>query len=144
MAEVIELGEFRVTTLQRRRVDGCKHLHFTVDTQGDIVTCDDCGKQISGVYGLSLLVESYNREMNRLQRRLAEQKTVEQHTVHLKAARAVDRAWKGKMVPACPHCGSGILATDGLGSTLLNKEMVLRRRAVAGAGKEMTDHATPA
>ena len=135
MAEVVDIGEFRVTTLQRRRIDGCKHLHFTVDTQGDIVTCDDCTKQISGVYGLALLVESYNREMSRLKQSMTRQREVEQHTVHLKAARAVDRAWKGKMVPACPHCGEGILATDGLGETLLNKEMVTRRRAVAqGAG----------
>ncbi|MDE3022711.1 MAG: hypothetical protein KGI54_12775 [Pseudomonadota bacterium] len=51
---------------------------------------------------------------------------------HLIAARAVEKAWRVRdMVPSCPHCHAGILPEDGLGKSLINREMEMRRRDIA-------------
>lgn len=132
MTQVLEIGELRIRREQRRRVEGCQHKHFTVDPDGDIVTCDQCGKQISAMYALTLLVEEWDCANRRLDADRAAHAEKMAKGVHLRAAQRVEEAWRSRtMVPVCPHCREAILPTDGFGGSCVNREMALRRRQVA-------------
>lgn len=87
---------------------------------------------VSAFWALEMLSDEYNRALSKLQRdREALAKAKEAET-HLLAARRVESVWRSRtMVPACPHCGTGILPEDGLGSSQINRGIELRRRAAA-------------
>lgn len=130
MSNIVEIGEFRISQ-KRRTYAGheCKHLRFTVEHEGEVVNCDDCGKQISSHWALMLLVETYQREMACLASARATQKSIEGKTIHLKAAQRVESAWRSRsMVPSCPHCREGIFPEDGFGGSAVSREIALRRR----------------
>ncbi|MGH8431457.1 MAG: hypothetical protein ACREUF_13750 [Solimonas sp.] len=132
MSNVVQIDEMRLTKLHRHRfpkAGDCKHMHLTMDDEGDIVKCDDCGIQVSPFWALKLLSEQYERAMAKIQSRERSQAAAEQKTLHLKAAQRVEAAWRSRtMVPTCPHCGEGISATDGLGGGMVNKQIDERRR----------------
>jgi hypothetical protein len=130
VAEIIDLGEYRVERKPHRPFDGsCQHKHMTVDQNGGIITCDDCGKQIDAFVALNIMLDSYAKQWSKLQAqqtRLGEQ---EHRQLHLKAAQRVEDAWRSrKMVPICPYCSEAIFPEDGFGSTNVNREMAVRRR----------------
>jgi hypothetical protein len=77
-----------------------------------------------------MLAGEYNRALSRLQRERDALTKAKESEIHLLAAKKVEKAWRSRtMVPACPHCGKGILPQDGLGSTNINRAIELRRRA---------------
>lgn len=131
MSNVVHIESMRLTRAQRSFVPtGCKHMNLTMDDQGDIVNCDDCGKQVSAFWALQMLAEEYGKAFAKLERRAQQQAESERKSVHLKAAQVVESAWRSRtMVPVCPHCSEPIFATDGLGRTQINKQMAERRRA---------------
>ena len=130
-ADVFEIADFRI----KRKLRGssssspCQHLHITIDDEGEIVMCDDCGKQIGAYYALRMLAQrwgSYKKSMSRQREALEE---LSKKTIVLRAARAVESAWRNQsMVPSCPHCREAIFPDDGFGKTLVNKRMAQRRR----------------
>jgi len=131
---VIQIGDFALTRNRERhfqRNGECRHTHVSCDDVGEIVTCDDCGKQVSAYWALgffSQLWESETRKIEKRERELAENQS---RSIHLLAAQKVEKVWRSRtMAPACPHCERGILASDGLGSTQVNKAMELRRREI--------------
>ncbi|AMR77661.1 hypothetical protein [Cupriavidus nantongensis] len=132
MSNVIQIEEMRLTQRSRSyvgRSGECQHMNLTMDEDGDIVKCDDCGIQVSAFWALKLLSENYGRAMAKLQSRERRQADVEGKTIHLRAAQEVERAWRSRtMVPTCPHCGEGIAPTDGFGRSAVNKQIDERRR----------------
>ena len=131
MTDVIQLGEYQFNNKRRRRLSGseCRHKRMTIDDHGDVITCDDCGKQLSAAWVLREVLADYERELEKINARVAALHEQTSRNIHLLAARKVETAWRSQtLVPACPHCSRGILATDGFGSTLINKKMELRRR----------------
>lgn len=137
MSNVIQFGEFALTRNRDRhfqRNGECRHRHVTCDDVGEIVTCDDCGKQVSAYWALGYFSQLWESEMRKVEdakKALAEDRS---KSIHLLAAQKVERVWRSRgMVPACPHCERGILASDGLGSTQVNKAMELRRREMEKA-----------
>lgn len=133
MTDVIQIEELRIRRERKTYAPGkCKHLRFTADSEGEIVTCDDCEKQISAYWALHLLIDSYLKVMNRLDQAKAMHEASAAKGVTLKAAQRVEQAWRSRtMVPTCPHCRSGIFPGDGFGGTQVSREMELRRIAVA-------------
>lgn len=137
MAQIIDIGEVR---LQRSNswhpaLPGeCDHKHIRLDGNGHIVRCMKCDAQLSAFWALEMLAEQYNRELRRLERDRNALAAAQQANLHLLAARKVEAVWRStKMAPACPHCGRGILAKDGLGNERVRIEFELRRRATAEA-----------
>lgn len=132
MRNVVQIDEMRLTRAHRSylpKPGDCKHMHLTMDEDGDIVKCDDCGMQVSAFWALKMLTEHYERAMANLKGRERAQAEAEQKTIHLKAAQRVEAAWRSRtMVPTCPHCGEGISATDGFGGGAVNKQIDERRR----------------
>lgn len=129
---VIQIGDFALARKKKTWLpdkNQCQHMHVTCDDVGEIVTCDDCGKQVSAYWALGYFSQVWEGEMQKIEaakRTLAAERA---KSIHLLAAQKVERAWRSRgMVPSCPHCGRGILASDGLGSTQVNKAIELRRR----------------
>ena len=52
----------------------------------------------------------------------------------LQVVRELDRIWRGKMLPCCPHCGDAIAPEDGLGRSCTSKTMELERRKFKKGG----------
>lgn len=133
-SNVVEIGEFRVTLEQRDKYSKkkCQHLHITLDPNGEFVKCNDCHETISAWYALQTLVEWWDAAAKKLVAQRAAQKQIEAKTLHLKAAQRVEEAWRSRsMVPTCPHCGEAIFAEDRFGGSMVNREIALRRRAIA-------------
>ena len=76
-------------------------------------------------------MDSYQKSLLRLTAKAAELDAREKATLHLKVTKRLEAMYRcGKNVPACPHCGEGILLEDNLGLQQISKQMVLRKRAV--------------
>lgn len=131
MSNVIDIGEYKFTQKHKSWTDeSCKHKHMTLDENGDFVTCDDCKIQLSAWYVLNHVLQDLDEWRSKLMRQAQVNQEANEKTFHLKVTQNLERVWRGKLVPACPHCGEGILLQDRLGSQLLNKEVVIRRRQV--------------
>jgi len=142
--KVVEIGEFRLTRSRREFFDtGCKHLHTTIDSEGDVVTCDDCKQQLSAVWVLRSLCDSYVKAQERLAALQSSVREVAAKQVGMKAAQQVEKAWRSRsMVPTCPHCHEAIFPEDGFGGSATNREIAVRRRKCAAAAGDPT-RATP-
>lgn len=140
MSNIIDIEGLRLTraeTFHNYRQNACAHMNLTMDDHGDIVTCDDCKKQVSAFWALQMLVNHYEKARAKLNNRAAQQAEVEAKTIHLRAAQKVEASWRSRtMVPICPHCSEAIFATDGFGRTQINKAIAERARAVRLAAKD--------
>lgn len=93
--------------------DFCTHSALLLDSNGDVVTCKDCGKQVSAFWALERCLNEYRKRWNEVIRARQTQRERETKTLRLKAAQAMEKAWlKRGTVPACPHCSRGIFPTD--------------------------------
>ena len=132
MADIIDIGDWKIHRRGQHRIEtegDCDHRHVELDERGDVVRCVKCGTQLSAFWALSMIAEEYNRALSKLERRRQALIEAKEKGLHLLAARKVEKAWRRRdMVPACPHCGEGILPEDGLGNSLINLAIVLRRR----------------
>ncbi|CAG9194100.1 hypothetical protein BCAR13_110102 [Paraburkholderia caribensis] len=132
LSNVIDIDALRVARKSSyvRAAGECRHMHITLDDNGDIVKCDDCGMQLSPYWALGHFVEHYQRAIAKLTRGENELRNAQEQGISLLAARRVERAWRSRtMVPCCPHCGEGVGPKDGFGSTQINKAIYERRRA---------------
>lgn len=133
MTNVIQIGDFRFARRPRHawRGDGsaCQHNHMTIDDHGDVITCDDCGKQLGATWVLRNILDDYAAQFELLRSRTQELQELTSKEIVLIAARKVESAWRKRdTVPACPHCSRGILATDRFGATQVSKRMEQLRR----------------
>lgn len=137
MADVIDIGDWKLHIKGRHRMGApgeCDHKHIELDERGDIVRCSKCGVQLSAFWALEMLADEYNRALSRLQAERATLAKAKESEICLLAAKKVEKAWRSRtMVPACPHCGNGILPQDGLGNASVNREIELRKRQAAGS-----------
>ncbi|MBW9102927.1 hypothetical protein [Paraburkholderia phenoliruptrix] len=94
MSNVIDIDALRVARKSTyvRAPGECRHMHITLDDNGDIVKCDDCGVQLSAYWAITHFTEYYQRAIAKLtsaQKRLA---TAQEEGVHLLAARRQARS----------------------------------------------------
>lgn len=131
MSTVISFSDAKVTRDRRNyRPGACRHLHLSLDDEGEIVRCSDCHVQVGAYWALAMLIERFQRERASLDARDAALKEQAGKTLHLKAARVIESIWRGrKMAPLCPHCREAILPEDGMGSSMTSLDMVTRLRA---------------
>lgn len=109
--------------------DRCPHKNLTLDDNGEIVTCDDCNRQIGAYWAVRHITELWSQHSRTMERRAAEINKQITENVSLLAARRVERAWRSrKMVPVCPHCHEPIFAEDGFGGSSIDKQIAKRRR----------------
>lgn len=137
--KVVDLGEYRFSLMQRRAHDKtvCQHKNMVLDDNGNIVTCKDCGKQIDPYFALRTITEDWGKIQSEIDARRDRLRDESAKSIHLLAAREVERAWRDKRhVPTCPHCGEGISAHDGFGRGLISKQIDDARRLRRNAQKK--------
>jgi hypothetical protein len=84
---------------------------------------------LSAFVALARLKSVWAQQSAQLLRRVLEAEAELKASVHLRAAKLVESAWRSRYtLPACPHCGEGIAATDGLGQSRVNKPIDAARR----------------
>lgn len=146
MSNVIHIEQMRLTRAGRTYAPTeCLHTQLSMKAEGEIVTCDQCQKQVSAYWALSMLADAYRKAMGKLEGRQQAQTAVENRTVVLKAAQQVETAWRSRStVPGCPHCGEAIYPGDGFGQhgNFINRELADRRRA-AMAGRRRAETNQP-
>jgi hypothetical protein len=130
-ADILQFGDMTFTRKREQlrfgKEAGCPHRKLTLDDEGDIVTCDDCGKQVSAYWALRHFVGRWQKHKHDLEYERDKLNKEMQVHLHLIAARRLEIRWQSRsMLPACPHCYRGILQTDEFRS--VNKEMELARR----------------
>jgi hypothetical protein len=137
MGDVIEFGELRVRRAARMQYineDRCRHFNMTVDDNGEVVTCDDCGKQLGAFWALRLITEQYEQAWKKVAATGERIKEEAAKSLHLRAALKVEQAWRSRsMVPTCPHCHQAIFPEDGFGGSGTNRRMAIARREKARA-----------
>lgn len=130
---VIQIGELLIRRRQEKHTylkdERCHHRKMTWDDNGQIVTCDACGIQLSPYWALHQLAHFYDKEMSKLKARAEQLEQDKSHNLHLIAAKKVEAVWRSRnMAPCCPHCGRGILPEDKLGDAQTRRDFELRRR----------------
>ncbi|WP_455233395.1 hypothetical protein [Geopseudomonas aromaticivorans] len=131
---VIEIGDFSLArkvdnAWQRRREKACEHRNLDLEPHGEVVRCRDCGTQVSAFWALGMLADNWRERSAQLQRKEQQAEQDLKSTLHLRAARLVESAWRSRdTLPTCPHCGEGIAPSDGLGSARVSKPIDAARR----------------
>lgn len=137
---IISIGDWKLQQKGKHRYPEpgeCDHKHIELDGRGDIVRCMKCGVQLSAFWALEMLASEYNKSLAKLQRDQEALAKAKEADLHLLAARKVEKVWRSRtMVPACPHCGIGVLPEDGLGNSRINREIEMRRRMAASTKKD--------
>jgi hypothetical protein len=133
--KVIAIGDYEFKHIEPRHKrleeNVCDHRRFILhDDEGDYVTCEDCGVQVSTFWALKKLVNMYRDAWSEI---LAARK---QHNNQcgekrwLRILNIIDDAWRGKqqMAVACPHCKAAILPEDNLGELQSSAKLERLRR----------------
>lgn len=127
---VVAIEDLRIA--RRQRVPGekdCSHRRIVLDDNGEIVKCGDCGVQVSAFWALKMLTAVWGDAQRNLNAAKERVQADREAVLHLTAARRAEEAWRSRtMVPVCPHCSRGILATDGFGASLMSKRLELAWR----------------
>lgn len=106
---VVDIGDLRVARgLSRRPFSGCVHRRLVYDEKERRVWCKDCETDVEGFDAFVLVVRHWAQAAADIKDRLKAVKAAEDHALISIAAKTVDKAWRSKMVPACPHCGHGL------------------------------------
>lgn len=120
---VVDIGDIRVARgMSRRPSLICRHLKLVYDNQERRIWCRDCETNIEAFDAFQMLVDRAYAAYADIKKRKAEVAAAEQHALISRAAKAADKAWRGRMVPACPHCRRGILPEDALQFSFTNRE----------------------
>lgn len=130
--KVVDIGDLRVARgMSRRPFSTCKHRPLVFDTKERRIWCKDCESNIEPFDAFLQIVEMFDRAAKDIERRQAEVAAAREHSILRIAAKKMDEKWRRKkMVPACPHCGSGIFPedVDRMGSINREWEEAKRRR----------------
>ena len=137
---IVDLGAFRVSQVREHSTadrQACKHKHLQLDDHGDVVRCVDCNTQVSAYWALRHLLGEIERSLASLRAREDALAKAKGESLHLLAARKLDKAWReGGQVPACPHCGGGIFPEDVRRMAHIDADIERRRRAVMASSGE--------
>jgi DNA-directed RNA polymerase subunit RPC12/RpoP len=106
----------------------CTHERIEVDSRNREVTCKDCGKLVDPFDSLvafarkgSDVKRSYTALQDEVQR-------LKEWKPFLTAMKTLEKIWRGKMLPMCPHCGVGIAAEKLANSGCVHRAFGERRR----------------
>jgi len=128
---VIDIGDIRISRgMTRRPASSCRHRRMAYDPRERRIWCKDCEKDVDPFDAFKNLSEQYHYAYEDLNRQRAEINEAAQFQCRSIAAKNIDEAWrKRKMVPACPHCGHGLLPEDFIkGVGMVGRDFAMARR----------------
>ncbi|MGC2234289.1 MAG: hypothetical protein WBA09_22500 [Candidatus Acidiferrum sp.] len=116
----VEIGDVTITPKRGCTIytmpGECPHKKLEAQEAGEILICEDCGKQVSAWWALMRFARQVSDWKDSLDARAKEVAEAEQRTVILRAAQKVEEAWRRhKFLPCCPHCHAAIRPEDGFG-----------------------------
>ena len=111
---VIDLAERRIVEGKRKRgVEKCGHKRIIYSRADRTVWCEDCERNIDGFDAFLIYTDHLHKMQGELLRLVAAVEDEKKSTLISRAAKALDRAWRGKPVAVpCPHCRGGLLPED--------------------------------
>lgn len=131
--KVVDFGDLRVARgMSRRAFATCKHKPLFYDQKERRIWCRDCESNVDAFDAFLLLVEQFHYAAADIERRREEVRKAREHNIIRIAARQMDEHFRRRnMVPACPHCHTGILPEDvgRMGSVSREWEQARRNRA---------------
>ncbi len=111
--KVVDIGDLRVARgMSRRPTSVCKHDRLHYDTHERRVWCPDCESDVEAFDAFMQLVGQFHRAADSLREREAKVREAEQHSLISIAAKNVDKAWRSRMIPGCPHCRQPLFPED--------------------------------
>ena len=129
MNGVINILEYRIKkTNSKTKKDACKHLNLTLDDNGGIVICDDCGSALDPYIALSLFVSKIDEIHHEIESDREKNRNDANALLISRAAKKIDNIWRSKMSPLCPHCNSAILPEDNFGSGTMSIDFARKMR----------------
>jgi hypothetical protein len=129
---VIDIGDIRVSRgLSRRPFSICKHRRMVFDQHERRIWCKDCETTLDAFDAFRLLAEQSHAFLASIKDRERQVSEDEKHTTRSRAAKVLDEAWRSRsMVPACPHCRSGLFPEDFTnGVSKMGRDYAAKRRA---------------
>lgn len=132
--KVVDIGDLRVARGKTRRPKSkCVHKHLVYDPIERRVWCEDCEEEIDPFDAFEGIVKSYDRALKILSQREAAVKEAEQFNIRRRATKALDQVWRGKMLPCCVNCGTGMLPEDYVNiEGTVGREFTLKQRNKVG------------
>jgi hypothetical protein len=131
---IIQIADysFKITKPKSKWIkdDRCWHKRLTLNQQGNLVECRDCGKQVSAFWALQRFVDIWKNEWEKIQNAKEQLAKLSEEKQYLRVLNEVNQAWRGKnkMAICCPHCEAGILPEDNFGKSQINPKLELARR----------------
>ena len=109
--KVVQIEDLRIARgLSRRPYSSCPHVNLIYDNSERRIWCSDCETNIEPFDAFRMLAERAHSHNAKLEKRAKEIAEAEKFQIRSLAARAIDQVWrKRSKVPACPHCGHGLL-----------------------------------
>jgi len=104
--------EFRITPNKKCK-SHCEHQRFVIDNTHGSVECADCGEVVSAFHALKVVAGRDSNFSRRLTAKREELAKIQAYKPWLRAVKELERIWRRKMLPLCPHCGHGVTA-EGL------------------------------
>jgi Zn finger protein HypA/HybF involved in hydrogenase expression len=103
-----------VAVLQRaRKPTVCDHQRFEVDETNKLVTCLDCGQEVSAFDAMVAIAQRESRYLRNVQALYDARKALENWRPHLVPVRELERMWRGGVQqPGCPHCRKALSPDD--------------------------------
>ncbi|WP_417491832.1 hypothetical protein [Maricaulis sp.] len=111
---VIDIGDIRVARgLTRRPHSACSHHHMVYDQRERRIWCRDCERDVEPFDAFTALIGNCDDFLQMVERKAAEVAEARDHSLHLIAARNLEKIWRSRrMAPCCPHCDRGLLPDD--------------------------------
>jgi len=130
--KVVDIGDLRVARGKTRRPVSTykhKHKHIVYDSVERRVRCEDCEQEIDAFDAFLKLVDQHDAAWKKIQKRHAEVVEAEKFVIRRLATKALDKIWRGKMLPQCAECGVGKLPEDCVNiSGTVSREYVVAHR----------------
>lgn len=131
--KVVDIGDYRVARgLSRRVPSTCAHNNMVYDSKERRIYCPDCENDVEAFDAFEAIVYGYNHALEKLKRFREEVATAYREALHRIAARSLDKTWRSKMLPCCPHCSRGLMPDDMIKPSLVSKEFEAAQRAREG------------
>ena len=110
---VVDLGDIRVAQGQSRRPHNiCPHRNLVYDRRERRIWCEDCEHTIEPFDAFMLMIDQHHNATQKADRLLREAHEARDKQIHRIAARDMEKLWRKKMAPCCPHCQRGLLPED--------------------------------
>ena len=112
-AEVIDLAGIRVewgrpASFTKR----CDHRSLVFNRDERRVWCKDCERTLDGFDAFMVLNAGFTKIVQAANHKLAKAEEALTSTLVRRAAKEIDRTWRSKLAPMCPHCRQGLLPED--------------------------------